>query len=115
MTEPMRSYEEYRARIDTLPRCGEDYGDLATCECALAELKAGLAFWRAARQELDRLAAGMTWGQYCQDLARIHAYIQTLKSWRYGLLRLQVMNLERLGALDHARGMSQAPEAPPSP
>ncbi len=110
MAEPMRSYEEYRARIDALPRFGEDYRDPATCEFALAELKAGLTFWRAALKELDRLAAGMTWGQYCQDLARIYAYIQSLKSWRYGLVRLQVMNLERLGALDHARGLNPGPD-----
>ncbi len=115
MADPMRSYEEYRARIDALPRFGEDYRDPATCEFALAELKAGLTFWRAALKELDRLAAGMTWGQYCTDLATIHAYIRILKSWRDGLLRLQAANLERLAALDHAKGMNQTREGPPSP
>jgi hypothetical protein len=104
MTEPIHTHEEYRARMAALNQRAIKELDLATCEHAMGEIKAALAFCRRDLQELEANRREVPPVLYRTLHQLITVAIRLKKRTLHDLLRRQEVNLQCLAAEAHEEG-----------
>jgi hypothetical protein len=93
MAEPIRTWEEFSARSDTLEQVLEGELDLATGEHALGEVKAQLTYLRACQQVLVARRRELSLADYREWRRRLRTMLHHTKQAHYHLLWVQEANL----------------------